>query len=128
MYEDPTAPPPYRASRFARGVRMFRSAPRSVCLRSGDRSGRQIVGEVLAKERPAGLDVRVVLAGAAVAEPAGSTDPAQQLLVGLERREVEHPPVTPTIGNGRVQALGRKAVITQLGGSGRDDRSASCVK
>ena len=60
----------------------------------------------------------LVLAFAAVAEPARRADLVQQRLVAYERREVEHPPVATALAGRRVHALGGQTVIAQVGGSG----------
>jgi hypothetical protein len=69
------------------------------------------VRDVLPEERPAGLDVRVTLAVASVAEPAGRTEPVEQRLVGLERREIEHAPVAAAVADRSVDSFRREAVI-----------------
>ena len=83
-----------------------------VGVRSQGRAvGGEVVRHVLPEERPARLHVRVLLAVAAVAEAAGRADPVEQLLVDLERRQVEHPPVAPSRRQRRIHALGGQAVV-----------------
>ena len=91
---------PHVAERFEVGVRAKRGAV-----------GGQVVRDVLAEERPAGLDARVALAVAAVAQPAGGADAVQERLVGLERGEVEHAPVPPALAERSVHAPGCEAVV-----------------
>ena len=71
----------------------------------------QVVRDVLSEERPARFDERVVLAVAAVAEPAGRAQPVEERLVRVQWRQVEHAPVTAAGLDGRVDALGRQAVV-----------------
>jgi hypothetical protein len=74
------------------------------------------VGDVLAEERPARLDLGVAFAVAAVAESAGSTELLQQRFIRLERRQVEHPPVAAAPADRHVGASRRQAVVAHLCG------------
>jgi hypothetical protein len=77
--------------------------------------GGQVVGDVLAEERPPGLDVRVVLAIVPVAEAADGHELVEQRLVGVERRQVEHSPVAPAFGDRCVDPPGGETVVADHG-------------
>jgi hypothetical protein len=72
------------------------------------------VRHVLAEERPTRLDPGIVLAVAAVAEAAGGTDPVKELLIDLEGRKVEHPPVAAALRERCIDALGCEAVVAKM--------------
>jgi hypothetical protein len=74
--------------------------------------GGDVVGDVLAEERPAGSD-RGVVGGAvrAVADPARTAQRMQERLVALQRRQVgEQAPVAAALDRG-VDAVGGEAVV-----------------
>ena len=94
----------------ARGARVAQ------CLEVGVRTQRRSVGgevmrDVLAEERPTRFDVSRAFAVAAVAETAGRTQLVQQRLVRVQRRQIEHPPVTPARPGRHTDALRRKTVV-----------------
>ena len=92
--------------------------------------GGEVVGDVLAEERPARFHVRVVLAIPAVAEAAGRAEPVEQRLVGVEARKVEHAPVSAAGRERGVDPLGSEAVVADRGrrGDGRRGRHGSAVR
>ena len=53
----------------------------------------QVVSDVLAEEGPAGLDDRIRIAIARVAEAIRCADSVKQSVVGFERGKIEHPTV-----------------------------------
>jgi hypothetical protein len=85
----------------------------SVCSQWGA-VGRQIVGDVLPEERPAGLDFGVPVGIVSVAESARRADLVQRPFVLDERRELEHAPISPLRIERRIDAMRGEAVVAQV--------------
>ena len=71
----------------------------------------QVMRHVLPEEGPAGLDCGVDFL-LAIAETPECTELREELLVSIERGQVEHPPVSRTCIDGFVDPIGRRTEIS----------------
>jgi hypothetical protein len=63
------------------------------------------MGDILTEKGPPRLDCGLVSSIAGIAEATGCSDGAQERLVGCERRQIEHSPVTSRGIERRVDAV-----------------------